>query len=123
MASTPIDFYQYPNCSTCRAARKWLDTHGVAYRSIDIVEHPPSVATLRKVMKLADIELRKLFNTSGQSYRGGGWKDKLARTSEADALAALAADGMLTKRPIVIGDDVALVGFSPDVWAARLTSH
>jgi arsenate reductase len=123
MASTPIDFYQYPNCSTCRAARKWLDTHGVAYRSIDIVEHPPSVATLRNVMKLADIELRKLFNTSGQSYRGGGWKDKLAHTSEPDALAALAADGMLIKRPIAVGDGVALVGFSPDAWAARLTSR
>jgi arsenate reductase len=88
-----------------------------AYRSIDIVEHPPSVATLRQVMKLADLELRKLFNTSGQSYRGGGWKDKLARTSEADALAALAADGKLIKRPIVVGDGVALVGFSPDAWA------
>jgi arsenate reductase len=115
-----IDFYQYPNCSTCRAARKWLDTNGVVYRSIDIVEHPPSVATLRKVMRLADLELRKLFNTSGQSYRGGGWKDKLADTSEANALAALAADGMLIKRPIIVADDIALVGFSPDAWAARL---
>jgi arsenate reductase len=112
-----IDFYQYPNCSTCRAARKWLDTNGVAYRSIDIVEHPPTVATLRRVLKLADIPLRKLFNTSGQSYRGGGWKDKLATISEQDALAALAADGMLIKRPIAIGDEVALVGFSPDTWA------
>lgn len=117
MADAPLDFYQYPNCSTCRAARKWLDTNGVAYRSIDIVEQPPSVATLRKIMKLAGLELRKLFNTSGQSYRGGGWKDKLAQTSEADALAALAADGMLIKRPILVGDGVALVGFSPDAWA------
>jgi arsenate reductase (glutaredoxin) len=117
MADAPLDFYQYPNCSTCRAARKWLDTNRVAYRSIDITEHPPSVATLRKIMKLAGLELRKLFNTSGQSYRGGGWKDKLAQTSEADALAALAADGMLIKRPILVGDGVALVGFSPDAWA------
>jgi arsenate reductase (glutaredoxin) len=112
-----IDFYQYPNCSTCRTARKWLDTNGVAYRSIDIVEQPPTVATLRRVMTLAELPLRKLFNTSGQSYRGGGWKDKLAKISEADALAALAEDGMLIKRPIAIGDDVALVGFSPDAWA------
>lgn len=120
MASKPIDFYQYPNCSTCRAARKWLDTHAVAYRNIDIVEHPPSVEVLRDVMRLADIELRKLFNTSGQSYRGGGWKDKLSKISQDDALAALTRDGMLIKRPIVVGDDVALVGFSPDAWAASL---
>jgi arsenate reductase len=118
-----IDFYQYPSCSTCKAARKWLDSNGVAYRSIDITERPPTVATLRKVMKLADLELRKLFNISGQSYRGGGWKDKLASISEADALAALAADGKLIKRPIALGDDVALVGFSADAWAARLTSR
>jgi arsenate reductase len=113
-----IDFYQYPNCSTCRAARKWLDQNGVAYRSIDIVEQPPSVATLREVMRRGDIPLRKLFNTSGQSYRGGGWKDKLAKISETDALAALAADGMLVKRPIALGEDIALVGFSPDAWAS-----
>jgi arsenate reductase (glutaredoxin) len=112
-----IDFYQYPNCSTCKAARKWLDANGVEYRSIDITKQPPSVATLRKIMKLADVPLRKLFNTSGQSYRGGGWKDKLATISEADALAALAKDGMLIKRPIALGDDLALVGFSPDAWA------
>jgi arsenate reductase len=112
-----IDFYQYPNCSTCRAAKKWLDQNGVAYRSIDIVEAPPSVATLREVMRLGDVPLRKLFNTSGQSYRGGGWKEKLAKISEADALAALAADGMLIKRPIALAGDLALVGFSADAWA------
>jgi arsenate reductase len=117
-----IEFYQYPNCSTCRSARKWLDSHGVAYRSIDIVKNPPSAATLRNVMKLANIELRKLFNTSGQSYRGGGWKDKLSTISQADALAALAADGMLIKRPIVVGDGIALVGFSPDAWSVLVDS-
>ena len=112
-----IDFYQYPNCSTCKAAKKWLDSNGVEYKSIDIVAHPPSVATLRKVMKLGGVPLRKLFNVSGQSYRSGGWKEKIATISEADALAALAADGKLIKRPIVLTEDLALVGFSPDAWS------
>lgn len=120
MAGKPVDVYQYPNCSTCRKALKWLDANDIAYRSIDIVEQPPSAATLKKVLKRSGAELRKLFNVSGQSYRQGGWKDKLADISEADALAALAADGKLIKRPLVLGEDVALIGFAADSWAAQL---
>jgi arsenate reductase len=121
-AAKPIEVYQYPNCSTCRKALKWLDAQGVAYRSVDIVAQPPSPATLTKAMKLAGVDLRKLFNTSGQSYRLGGWKDKLADISTADALAALAADGKLIKRPLVVGQGVALIGFKPDEWAEKLTA-
>ncbi|PRQ03479.1 Regulatory protein MgsR [Enhygromyxa salina] len=119
-AAKPVVVYQYPNCSTCRKALKWLEAEGIAYRSVDIVARPPSKTTLAKVMKLAEVELRKLFNTSGQSYRQGGWKDKLATTSKADALAALAADGKLIKRPLVVGEDVALIGFRADAWAEKL---
>lgn len=119
-AAKPIEVYQYPNCSTCRKALKWLDAQGVAYTSVDIVAHPPSKATLAKVMKLGGVELRKLFNTSGQSYRQGGWKDKLTEISTPDALAALAADGMLIKRPLVVGDSFALIGFRPDEWAQTI---
>lgn len=115
-AGKPIDIYQYPNCSTCRKALKWLDANGVAYRSIDIVAQPPSVASLRKVLKVSGADVRKLFNVSGQSYRQGGWKDKLGTMSEADALAALAADGKLIKRPLVLGEDVALIGFRAEAW-------
>jgi arsenate reductase len=118
MAGKPIDVYQYPNCSTCRKALKWLDANDIAYRSIDIVEQPPSVATLRKVLTLSGADLRKLFNVSGQSYRDGGWKDKLADISQADALVALAADGKLIKRPLVVGDSLALIGFRPEEWEA-----
>lgn len=118
--SEAIEIFHYPNCSTCRKALKWLDEHGIAHTRVDIVEHPPSVAKLDKALKLAGIELRKLFNTSGQSYRGGGWKDKLATISKADALAALAADGKLIKRPLVLGREVALVGFDADDWANEL---
>jgi arsenate reductase len=119
-AAKPIVVYQYPRCSTCRKALKWLDAEGIPYRSVDIVEQPPSKTALAKAMKLADVELRKLFNTSGQSYRGGGWKDKLKEISKPDALAALAADGKLIKRPVVIGEDFALIGFRPEQWAETL---
>lgn len=116
----PIEVYQYPKCSTCRKARKWLDAQGVDYKAIDIVETPPSKTKLAKVQKLAEVELRKLFNTSGQSYRQGGWKDKLPDISKADALAALAADGKLIKRPMVLGEDFALIGFREAEWAEKL---
>lgn len=103
--------YHYPNCSTCRKARKWLEANGVEVKLIDIVQEPPSKTTLAKVKKLAGVEVRKLFNTSGQSYRNGGWKTKLPDLSEAEALAALAEDGKLIKRPLLLGADYALVGF------------
>jgi arsenate reductase len=121
MAEAPlIEVFHYPKCSTCRKALKWLDERGIDHTRVDIVEHPPSVAKLDKVLKLAGVELRKLFNTSGQSYRGGGWKDKLATISKADALAALADDGKLIKRPLVLGRDFALIGFDASEWAKKL---
>lgn len=118
--SEAIEIFHYPRCSTCRKALKWLDERGIAHTRVDIVEHPPSVAKLDKVLKLSGVELRKLFNTSGESYRGGGWKDKIATIGKAEALAALAADGKLIKRPLVLGRDVALIGFNPDQWAEQL---
>ncbi len=119
-AAKPIEVFHYPKCSTCRKALKWLDEHGVEHVRIDIVVNPPSAAKLERALKLADVELRKLFNTSGESYRSGGWKDKLAGIQKADALAALAADGKLIKRPLLIAGDFALVGFDEAAWAARL---
>lgn len=121
MAETPrIEVFHYPKCSTCRKALKWLDEQGIEHTRVDIVEHPPSVAKLERALQLAGVELRKLFNTSGQSYRGGGWKDKLATISKADAFAALAADGKLIKRPLLLGPELALIGFNADEWANKL---
>ena len=114
-----VTVYQYPKCTTCRKALKWLDERGIAYRSIDIVTSPPSRAELERV-RAAGVAVRKMFNTSGESYRAGGWKEKLAKTSDADALKALANDGKLIKRPLVLGDGVALVGFDPDGWDEAL---
>ena len=103
--------YQYPKCGTCRKALKWLDAHGVDYQSIDIVEKPPSKAALKQLVKRSGLPVRKWFNTSGQSYRQGGFKEKLESMSEAQAIDALAADGKLIKRPVVDGDGFVLVGF------------
>jgi arsenate reductase len=112
--------YQYPKCSTCRKATKWLAEEDVEHTSIDIVESPPSVATLKKIRKLADVPVAKMFNTSGKSYREGNYKAKLAKMSDAEAFAALAADGKLIKRPLFLGDGVALVGFKEAEWSDEL---
>jgi len=115
-----ITVYQYPKCSTCRRALKWLDAQGITYRSIDLVAAPPSRAELDRIRKQAGVPVKKMFNTAGESYRAGGWKDRLAATSDADAIGALAADGKLIKRPLLVGDGVALVGFDEDAWAEAL---
>lgn len=115
-----LTVYHYPKCSTCRKALAWLAARGVPHDKIDIVESPPARAVLERAAKTAGVPIKKMFNVSGESYRNGGWKDRLATTSDAAAFAALAADGKLIKRPIVVGDGVALVGFDEDGWAAAL---
>lgn len=112
--------YQYPKCSTCRKALKFLDAEGVGHTTKDIVSSPPSKTALKRALELSGLPINKLFNTSGQSYRLGGFKDKLRSMSDEQALAALAADGKLIKRPLVIGDDFALVGFREDDWRRTL---
>ncbi len=115
-----IKVYQYPKCGTCRKALKWLDAHGVAYAATDLVASPPSAAALRDLLERSGLPIAKLFNTSGESYRAGGWKDRLKTTSEAEAIAALAADGKLIKRPIVDAGAKVLVGFDEEAYAAAL---
>jgi arsenate reductase len=112
--------YQYPKCSTCRSALRWLDTHGVAYQSIDIVAAPPSLDVLGKVLKDSGAPVSTLFNRSGQAYREGNFKERLKGMSDGDALAALAADGKLIKRPLVISPQAVLVGFDAERYAAQL---
>ncbi len=112
--------YQYPQCSTCKKALKWLTAQGIDFESIDIVQHPPSKAELREALKLAGIPLRKLFNTSGVSYREGRFGERLATMTEAEALDALAKDGKLVKRPLVLGKGFALVGFDEPAYQGKL---
>lgn len=108
MATT---LYEYPGCSTCRKAKNWLKTRGVPFKSINIVENPPTAKKLKSLQVTSGLPLRKFFNTSGQSYRDGGFKDRIAEMSEAKMLAALAADGKLIKRPILQAGEEVLVGF------------
>lgn len=115
-----IKVYQYPKCGTCKKALKWLEARNIEYDVIDIVDSPPSRALLEKVQAMSGVPVNKMFNISGQSYRQGGYKTKLETMTDAQALEALAADGKLIKRPIVIGKDVALVGFREPEWAEKL---
>ena len=108
--------YQYPQCSTCKKALKWLAAHDVAFESIHIVDHPPSKAELRDALKNAGVPLRKLFNTSGASYREGRFGERLATMTEAEAIDALAKDGKLIKRPFLSGKGVTLVGFDEQAY-------
>jgi len=112
--------FHYPQCSTCKKAIKWLAAHDVAVELINIVQHPPSKAELREVLKSAGIPLKKLFNTSGVSYREGGFGERLKTMTEAEALDALAKDGKLVKRPLVLGKGVQLVGFDEAAYGEAL---
>jgi arsenate reductase len=115
-----LTVFQYPKCSTCRKALKWLDEHGVRYESVNIVERPPARSTLDSALKHAGLPVRALFNTSGESYRSGGFRERLPGLSQAEALAALAQDGKLIKRPLVIDGDQVLVGFDEKKWSEAL---
>ncbi len=118
-AMAKITVYHYPACSTCVKALAWLTAHDVAHERVHIVDSPPSVAVLRRALKRSGLPLAKLFNVSGVSYREGDFKSRLPGMSEAEALAALAADGKLIKRPLLLGEDFALVGFREADYAAR----
>jgi len=99
-----------------------LDDAGVDYTAQHLVEETPDAATLRDLWQRADVPLRKLFNTSGKSYRSGGFKDRLATMSDDEALAALAADGMLIKRPLLDTGATVLVGFKEAVYQDQVAS-
>lgn len=113
-------FYAYPGCSTCRNARRWLDEHGIEYREVDIARHPPTANDLRSIRQRAGVPVRRLFNTSGQVYRSGDYATRLATMDEDTALAELAAQGMLIRRPLLVGETAAVVGFRPEDYAAAL---
>lgn len=116
-----LTVYTYANCDTCRRAVKWLRTHQIAFTERPIRETPPSPAELRTMLAAHDGELRRLFNTSGRDYRAEKLGERLPSLSDDAALALLAANGNLVKRPFVIGPGVALVGFDETAWAAALS--
>lgn len=118
MSIQPTVVHAYARCSTCRKALDWLRERGVVFEERAIVDQPPSLAELRRMLELQNGELRRLFNTSGLEYRGQGLAKKLPQLTEAEALALLAGNGRLVKRPFVLGPGFGLVGFDAAKWAA-----
>lgn len=115
----PVTVYQYPKCSTCRKALKWLDAAGVSYRSVDLVAMPIPADQLLDLHERSGLPIARFFNSSGESYRNGDWKTRLPGLKPSAAIAALARDGKLVKRPIVdAGGKRVLVGFNEEAYAA-----
>ncbi|MBI9106378.1 MAG: arsenate reductase family protein [Spirochaetales bacterium] len=113
--------YQYPKCTTCAKALKWLTEEKISFTPIHIVEETPDAETLKSLIEKSGLPLRKFFNTSGKKYRELGLKDKLDAMSLDEALKLLASDGMLIKRPLLVNGETVLIGFNEKMWkAARL---
>lgn len=104
-------FVQYPKCSTCKKAMKWLMEHGVEFEDRHIVENNPTAEELKEWHERSGLPLKRFFNTSGQIYRQNNIKDRLPNMSEEEQYELLATNGMLVKRPIIVGEDFVLVGF------------
>ena len=110
----------YPRCSTCQKAKKWLEERGLDCEVRDIKLENPSAEELRAWHRASGLPLKRFFNTSGLQYKALGLKDKLPSMSEEEQLALLATDGMLVKRPILVGDGFVLTGFKPQEWEEKL---
>lgn len=118
---TQVMFLEYPKCSTCKKAKKWLDERGVDYIDRHIVEDNPSADELRGWQAKSGLPLRRFFNTSGMLYRELGVKKRFEEgMTDDEAFELLATNGMLVKRPLVIGDDFVLIGFKEAEWEERL---
>ncbi len=113
-------FLEYPKCSTCKKAKAWLDDNNAEYTDRNIKEENPDVGELREWYQRSGLPLKKFFNTSGMLYREMNLKERLPEMSEDEMLSLLASDGMLVKRPLVIGDDFVLVGFKLQEWESKL---
>ena len=113
-------FLQYPPCSTCQKAKKWLDENGIAYEDRHIKENNPTYEELKAWYEKSGLPLKKFFNTSGLLYKSMGLKDKLPAMSEEEQLRLLATDGMLVKRPLVVGDNFVLTGFKESEWTSKM---
>jgi arsenate reductase len=113
-------FLQYPKCTTCKKAKKWLDDNNVEYTERNIKEENPTYDELKMWYEISGLPLKRFFNTSGLLYKSMELKDKLPTMSEDEQLRLLATDGMLVKRPIIVCDDIVLTGFKEKEWAEKL---
>ena len=115
-----ITFICYPKCTTCQKAKQWLDDNKISYEIRDIKLNNPTYDELKQWHKKSGAPLKKFFNTSGLLYKSLDLKNKLPGMTEEEMLYLLSGDGMLVKRPLLIGDDFVLVGFKEAEWSNRL---
>ena len=115
-----MTFICYPKCTTCQKARAWLDEHHITYNFRDIKLENPTYNELTAWHERSGLPLKRFFNTSGLLYKSMGLKDKLPQMSEDEMLKRLAEDGMLVKRPLLVGNDFVLIGFKEAEWESRL---
>lgn len=113
-------FIEYPKCTTCKKAKKWLESHEITFTDRPIKEEAPTYDELKEWHQKSGLPLKKFFNTSGQLYRSLELKDKLPSMNEEEQFRLLASDGMLVKRPIVVTDRAVLVGFKEADWEKEL---
>lgn len=111
---------EYPKCSTCQKAKKWLEEQGIAYEDRHIKEENPTAEELKLWHERSGLPLKKFFNTSGMLYKSMQLKDKLPHMSEEEQLELLASDGMLVKRPLLIGGNFVLTGFKAAEWEKEI---
>lgn len=109
-------FLNYPKCSTCTNARKWLEENNISFENRDIVKNNPTKEELKKFLSLSGLPVKKFFNTSGILYRELNLKEKLQECSEDEALEILSTNGMLVKRPLVVSKKGVLLGFKKEKW-------
>lgn len=113
-------FMCYKKCSTCQKAKKWLDANGIAYEERPIKEENPSAEELKAWHQMSGLPLKKFFNTSGMLYKEMKLKDKLPEMNDEEKYALLATDGMLVKRPLLVGENFVLTGFKEAEWEEKL---
>ena len=115
-----ITVFYYPKCSTCIRALKWLREQGIEFNERHIVEEVPTAGELREILNKSGLPIKKLFNVSGKVYKEMNIKDKLDSMSDDEKISLLAGNGMLIKRPLVLGEDFSLIGFKESEWVDKL---
>ena len=120
--NSKILFLQYPKCTTCKKAKKWLDDNGIEYSDRNIKDENPTYDEIKEWYEKSGLPLKRFFNTSGMIYKSMNLKDKLPTMSKEEQLRLLATDGMLIKRPIIVSGDTVLTGFKEKEWEVALKS-
>lgn len=113
-------FVEYPKCSTCQKAKKWLETNHIDFEDRHIVENTPTVDELQNWIHKSGLEIKRFFNTSGLVYKNMNLKEKLDLMTDEEKIKLLASNGMLIKRPLLIGEDFVLVGFREKAWEEKI---